>query len=115
MVELGNRPKRKVDDLCRPCLALIAFRISKLTYLRQVRETALRKGAAMFISTSNQLSGRIVSIYEGAVNGTVGVELKSGEVVTASITMDSICKMNLQVGDEITVCIKASDVILAKD
>ncbi len=69
----------------------------------------------MVISTSNQLSGRVVSISEGAVNGTVGVELKSGDIVTASITMNSICKMKLQVGDEISVCIKASDVILAKD
>ncbi len=69
----------------------------------------------MVISTSNQLSGRVVSIYEGAVNGTVGVELKSGDIVTASITMNSICKMKLQVGDEISVCIKATDIILAKD
>ncbi len=69
----------------------------------------------MVISTSNQLSGRIVSIHEGAVNGTVGVELKSGEIVTASITMDSIVKMKLHVGDEISVCVKATDIILAKD
>lgn len=69
----------------------------------------------MVISTSNQLQGRIVSIHEGAVNGTVGVELKSGEVVTASITMDSIYKMKLHVGDEISVCIKATDIILAKE
>ncbi len=69
----------------------------------------------MVISTSNQLNGRVVSVYEGAVNGTVGVELKSGDIITASITMDSICKMKLHVGDEISVCVKATDIILAKD
>ncbi len=69
----------------------------------------------MVISTSNQLTGIVISVHEGAVNGTVGVELKSGDVITASITMDSISKMNLHVGDEITVCIKATDVILASD
>ncbi len=76
---------------------------------------ALKRGATMVISTSNQLNGRVVSVYEGAVNGTVGVELKSGDIITASITMDSICKMKLHVGDEISVCVKATDIILAKD
>ncbi len=69
----------------------------------------------MVISTSNQLNGHIVSIHEDAVNGTVGVKLKSGEIITASITMDSIVKMELRVGYEICVCVKATDIILAKD
>ena len=84
-------------------------------YLFAPEDKGRLEGAAMVISTSNQLSGRVVSISEGAVNGTVGVELKSGDIVTASITMNSICKMKLQVGDEISVCIKATDIILAKD
>ncbi|MGN0077787.1 MAG: molybdopterin-binding protein [Coriobacteriales bacterium] len=69
----------------------------------------------MKIGTSNQLKGTVVYVHEGAVNGTVGIELPSGQVISSSITMDSIEKLGLEVGMPAYACIKATDVIICVD
>jgi len=69
----------------------------------------------MKIGTSNQLKGTVVFIHDGAVNGTVGIELASGEVITSSITMESIQRLGLRVGAPAYACIKATDVIVCVD
>ncbi|MGN0073464.1 MAG: molybdopterin-binding protein [Coriobacteriales bacterium] len=69
----------------------------------------------MNIGASNILEGTIVFVHEGAVNGTVGIELPSGQVVSSSITMDSIEKLGLELGMKAYACIKATDVIVCTD
>ena len=64
---------------------------------------------------SNQLKGRVAFIHEGAVNCSLGIELPTGEIVTSSITMESLQKLGLKVGDQAYACIKATDVIVAAD
>lgn len=68
----------------------------------------------MKISARNQLPGRIVAITPGAVNGTVKVDIGGGMVVTSSITEEAIADLNLAEGDEVTVIVKASDVLIGK-
>ena len=68
----------------------------------------------MKISARNQLPGRITTIQPGAVNGTVKVEIASGMIVTASITQEAIADLDLAEGDQVTVLIKASDVLIGK-
>ncbi|WP_375383349.1 molybdopterin-binding protein [uncultured Sphingomonas sp.] len=68
----------------------------------------------MKLSARNQIPGRVVSITPGAVNGTVKVDIGSGSVVTSSITEEAIVDLALTEGDEVTVVIKASDVLIAK-
>lgn len=68
----------------------------------------------MKLSARNQISGTIVSITPGAVNGSIKVDIGGGNVVTASITEEAIADLGLAEGDGVTVIIKASDVMIGK-
>ena len=68
----------------------------------------------MKLSARNQISGTIVSITPGAVNGSIKVDIGGGNAVTASITEEAIADLGLAKGDAVTVIIKASDVMIGK-
>jgi len=68
----------------------------------------------MKLSARNQISGRVLSITPGAVNGTVKVDIGNGIVVTSSITEEAIADLDLTEGDQVTVVVKASDVLIGK-
>jgi len=68
----------------------------------------------MKISARNQISGTIVSITPGAVNGSIKVDIGGGNVVTANITEEAIADLGLAQGEAVTVIIKASDVMIGK-
>jgi len=68
----------------------------------------------MKISARNQLPGRVLAITPGAVNGSVKVEVGDGLVLTANITEEAIADLALAQGDQVTVLVKASDVLIAK-
>jgi len=68
----------------------------------------------MKISARNQISGTVVALAPGAVNGTVKVDIGGGNVVTASITQEAIHELGLAPGDQVTVIVKASDVMIGK-
>ena len=67
----------------------------------------------MKLSARNQLPGTVVSLHPGAVNGTVKVDI-GGHVVTSSITNEAIAELGLAAGDQVTVIVKASDVLIGK-
>ena len=69
----------------------------------------------MIYGISNELKGKVAYIHEGAVNCSLGIELPSGDVVTSSITMGSLQKLGLKVGDTAYACMKATDVIIGVD
>jgi molybdopterin-binding protein len=68
----------------------------------------------MKLSARNQISGTIVSITPGAVNGSIKVDIGGGNIVTASITEEAIAELGLAVGETVTVIVKASDVMIGK-
>ena len=68
----------------------------------------------MKLSARNQISGTIVAITPGAVNGTVKVDIGGGTIVTASITEEASGELGLAAGDTVTVIVKASDVMIGK-
>ena len=68
----------------------------------------------MKLSARNQFSGKVVAITPGAVNGTVKVDIGGGLVVTSSITEEAIADLALAPGDQVTVVVKASDVLIGK-
>lgn len=68
----------------------------------------------MKLSARNQITGTIVSITSGAVNGSIKVDIGNGNVVTASITEEAIADLELVEGDTVTVVVKASDVLIGK-
>jgi molybdopterin-binding protein len=67
----------------------------------------------MEISARNQLKGKITNIVRGSVNGEVTVDV-GGQVVTSSITLSSIDRLALKVGDAVVAIVKASDVMIGK-
>ncbi len=68
----------------------------------------------MKLSARNQISGTIVAIVPGAVNGSIKVDIGGGNVVTANITEEAIQELGLAEGETVTVIVKASDVMIGK-
>ncbi|HEY1602609.1 MAG TPA: TOBE domain-containing protein [Pirellulales bacterium] len=66
------------------------------------------------LSARNQVSGQIKAVKLGAVAAEVVISAGGIELV-AAITRDSVERMKLAAGDQVTAVIKASDVIIAKD
>ena len=66
----------------------------------------------MKISARNQIKGTVSSIKEGAVNGIVAIDIGGGNVISATISMDAIKELDLQVGKEAYAIIKATSVMV---
>jgi len=69
----------------------------------------------MRLSARNQLKARVEAVTLGEVMATVRVALPDGQQITAAITKDATEELAFAVGDEVTVIIKATEVMLAKD
>lgn len=65
----------------------------------------------MRISARNQLEGTITKITEGAVNGIVNIDV-NGCVASATISMNSIKELGLEVGKKAYAIIKATEVMI---
>jgi molybdopterin-binding protein len=68
----------------------------------------------MELSARNQLQGTVTHMKAGAVMAEVTVHINPGDM-TAAITDESREKLHLRVGDEVTVIIKATEVLLGRD
>jgi molybdopterin-binding protein len=66
----------------------------------------------MQLSARNTLKGTIESVKSGAVMAEVTVKVDPGDV-TAAITDSSRERLNLKEGDEVSVIIKATEVMIA--
>jgi molybdopterin-binding protein len=68
----------------------------------------------MKISARNRLTGKVVSITEGAAIANVELDV-NGQRIVASITVEAVRELGLAEGSEATAIVKASDVLLATD
>ncbi|QCD53384.1 TOBE domain-containing protein [Campylobacter sp. RM16192] len=68
----------------------------------------------MSLSARNQLQAKITELKTGAVNSLVVASLKGGEIVKATVTVDSQNELDLKVGKEVVYIFKASSIIVAK-
>jgi molybdopterin-binding protein len=66
----------------------------------------------MQLSARNQLTGTVQAVKSGTVMAEVTVNVQAG-VITAAITDSSRERLNLQEGDEVSVIIKATEVMIA--
>ena len=64
------------------------------------------------ISARNQLSGKIVKVNKGAVNGHVVIENPEGFRIKGSITNDAIEQLGLAEGSDATAIIKSTEVMV---
>ena len=69
----------------------------------------------MQLSTRNILKGKVVEVKEGMIMAKVRVDIGGGNVITAIITDDALKDLNVKVGDDLTVLIKATSVMVAMD
>lgn len=66
------------------------------------------------LSARNQLRGNVERLEDGAINTEVSVKLESGDTLCAIITKCSSSKLDLKLGDEVTMIIKASEIMVGK-
>ncbi|MGB6066382.1 MAG: TOBE domain-containing protein [Desulfomonilaceae bacterium] len=69
----------------------------------------------MKLSIRNAIKGKIAAMTEGMAVATVKVDIGGGKSLTSVVTMDAVKDLGLKVGDDITVLVKATSVMLAKD
>lgn len=67
------------------------------------------------LSARNQLKATVDTVNHGEVMSTVSVTLGDGQKITAAITKDAAEDLAFAPGDEVTVVIKSTEVMLAKD
>ena len=67
---------------------------------------------AQKLSARNQLAGRVVGVEEGAVNGSVKVEIAPETVVSSTISMTAIKELIVAVGKDVTAVAKATSVMV---
>lgn len=67
----------------------------------------------MKLSARNMLRGTAVDVRKDALAAQVQVDIGGGNLVTSTITTDSANRLGLAKGKEVTVVIKASDVMVA--
>lgn len=63
-------------------------------------------------SARNQLPGAVISITESLVSADVRVRLEGGGIISAVITMESVRELELEAGSQVTVMVRASNVII---
>jgi len=67
----------------------------------------------MKLSTRNQLSGTVTGVKLGTIMSEVTVDI-GGQTVVAAITRSGAEALDLTEGDQVTVLIKATEVMLGK-
>jgi molybdopterin-binding protein len=64
------------------------------------------------ISARNQLPGRVTGVTQGEAIANVEIDV-AGHRLVSSITVEAVRDLGIATGSEVTVVIKASDVLLA--
>ena len=67
----------------------------------------------MKLSTRNQIRGEVTEVKLGGIMAEVTVDI-GGQTIVAAITRDSAESLEFAKGDDVTVLIKATEVMLGK-
>lgn len=68
--------------------------------------------AATGLSARNKLGGEVTRVHQGGVNAEVSLRSTGGNVITATVTNDSVAELQLAAGKTMVAIFKASSVIL---
>jgi molybdopterin-binding protein len=66
------------------------------------------------LSARNQIAGSVSSVRVDGLMAEISVNIGSGTEIVSTITRTSALKLGLKAGDQVTVVIKASEVLIAK-
>jgi len=69
--------------------------------------------AIMRISARNQIKGTVIDVKKGATTSHVRVDIGNGQIVTSSITNESVDELGIKAKSSVIVVVKASDVMIA--
>jgi molybdopterin-binding protein len=69
----------------------------------------------MRISARNQIKGTVVEVKKGATTAHVRVDIGNGQIVTSAITNEAVDELGIKAKNQVTVVVKASDVMIAAD
>ncbi|MGA1974702.1 MAG: TOBE domain-containing protein [Conexivisphaerales archaeon] len=69
----------------------------------------------MKISARNKIAGTVSVVEAGAVAALVKVDVKDPFTITSMITKEAVEDLGLKKGDKVSVIIKSTEVIIAKD
>jgi molybdopterin-binding protein len=67
------------------------------------------------ISARNKIVGTVSAVEAGAVAALVKVDVKDPFTMTSMITKEAVEDLGLKKGDRVSVIIKSTEVIIAKD
>jgi molybdopterin-binding protein len=67
----------------------------------------------MKLSARNVLKGQVVEVKKGAVAAQVRIDIGGGNVLTSMVTVDAVEDLGIKQGDQISVVIKSTEVMLA--
>jgi molybdopterin-binding protein len=67
----------------------------------------------MKLSARNVLKGKVAEVKKGAVAAQVRVDIGGGNVLTSMITVDAVEDLGIKQGDQVSVVIKSTEVMLA--
>lgn len=66
----------------------------------------------MKISARNQLKGKVIDIQKGSVNAIVKIDIGGGNIISSTISLESIKELKLEIGKEAIAIIKATSVMV---
>jgi molybdenum-pterin binding domain len=66
----------------------------------------------MAISARNVFAGTVSEVREGAVNAEVSLSVAGGDVIVATLTLDSLKSLGVTVGKAVTAFVKAPSVMV---
>ena len=66
----------------------------------------------MKVSARNQLKGKIVELEKGAVTALVKIDIGGGNVISATISLDSVKELGLEKGKDAYAIVKATSVMV---
>ena len=69
----------------------------------------------MKLSTSNQISGKIMEIRKGAVTAVVYVQIAGDTIIETSVTIPALESLGLYEGKNVTLAVNPTDIIIACD
>jgi molybdopterin-binding protein len=69
----------------------------------------------MKLSTSNQISGKIMEIRKGAVTAVVYVQIAGDTMIETSVTIPALESLGLYEGKSVTLAVNPTDIIIACD
>ena len=70
----------------------------------------------MKISARNLIKGRIIGVDSGEIMSNVKIQITDNpELMTAIITRDAVDDLQLGEEDDVTLVIKATDIMVSKD